>query len=178
MPNTPNQTPTTPKNTNYAKKTPTTPKKHQLCQKNTKYAKKHQICKEKTPNTPKKHQLCKKKTTNTPKKTPTVPKKTPNMQKKTPNMPKNTKYANFHLRCFVANKFLFQIYALCWCIFYRPKMYAGVPKWTNIRYGHAYVSHCVALFTISYSVLLSVFRVLKFAMPMCQSSLCPQLSLS
>ena len=86
MPNTPNQTPTTPKNTNYAKKTPTMPKKHQI-------RKKHQICK------------------------------------------KNTKYSkNFHLRCFVAKKILFQIYALCWCTFYRPKNYGGVPKWTNIRY--------------------------------------------
>ena len=51
-------------------------------------------------------------------------------------MQKNTKYSkNFHLRCFVAKKILFQIYALCWCTFYRPKKYGGVPKWTNIRYG-------------------------------------------
>ena len=122
MPNTPNQTTTTPK------KTPTTTK-------NTNYAKKHQIPK-KTPNMqtkhqiPKKHQLCPKKPTNMPKKH--------QIRQKTPTTPKNTKYAknkyaqktpNTHcLHCFVTKIFLFQIYALCWCTFYRPKKYGGVPK--------------------------------------------------
>ena len=60
----------------------------------------------------KKHQLRQKKT---------------NYAKKTPNMQKKTKYAkkhqilqntpNFHLRCFVAKKFLVQIYALFGVLF-------------------------------------------------------------
>ena len=71
-------------------------------------------------------------------------------QSKTPNTPKNANYAkkntkyakkhqilqntpNFHLRCFVAKKFLFQIHAL-FGVIYRPKKYGGVPKGTNIRY--------------------------------------------
>ncbi len=108
-------------NTKYAKKIQNTPK-------NTKYAKKYTKYAKKTPTVPKKHQLRQKNTN--------YAKKTPNTQK-TPNMQKNTKYSKkFHLRCFVAKKILFQIYALCWCTFYRPKKYGGVPKWTNMRYGY------------------------------------------
>ena len=53
--------------------------------------------------------------------------------KKAPNTPK---YSKFSFTLFCREKILFQIYALCWCTFYRPKKYGGVPKWTNIRYAN------------------------------------------
>jgi len=60
----------------------------------------------KTPNTPKIHQICQKKNQ--------LCQKTPNMQKKHQIL-QNT--PNFHLRCFIAKNFLFQIHALFGVLF-------------------------------------------------------------
>ena len=84
-----------------------------------KYAKQKAWTQSKTPNTPKKTPNTPK-NTNYAKKTPTTPKNT-NYAQKTPNMQKKHQILqntpNFHLRCFVAKKILFQIYALFGVLF-------------------------------------------------------------
>ena len=143
MPNTPNQTLSTPN------KRPSIYAKQKACTQSTKYAKKHQVrqakrkVRQKTPNTAK--------NTNYAKifiyadllrKKPNMPKKTPSTSSKTQSTPKNTKYVkkqqlrqNFHLRWFVAKFFFLPILRDFWCTFYRPKNYGGVPKKTNMRYA-------------------------------------------
>ena len=74
------------------------------------------------------------KTSITPTKIPSTPTKIPSTPTKIPSTPTE------NLRCFVARKFLSQIYALFWCTFYAPKKYGGVPKMTNIRYEYFLVN--------------------------------------
>ena len=82
--------------------------KYKVCQPNTKYANQN-------PSTPTKISSSPIKITSTATKIPSTPTKISS----TPTE---------NLRCFVARKFLSQIYALFWCTFYAPKKYGGVPK--------------------------------------------------
>ena len=82
------------------------------------YAKKHQVrqAKHQTKNQIRqtKDQVCQ----NTPS-MPNTPNQTPSIAVEIQKC--EFVFQNFHLRFFVAKKFLFQIYALCWCTFYSLK---------------------------------------------------------